>query len=423
MILITKPAVSPLRSLPTRFLLVLLILAGLLLPLAGGAQVSFLAVTTPVGSGFNTPYGMAVDSNGNVFLADYNNQAVYEIVASNGVVSSTSPVATLAAPSGGYSQPVSVAVDKFGDVFVADAGTANAVYEIVAVNGVVNGNSVVKKLPGLTSATYPNDLAVDASGDLFIVYPQLPALLEIVASGGTISPTSPIIALPAPSGGWMQPAGVKVDGSGDVFVADQGWNALFEIPAAGGYTAVNMIDASTNGAAALAVDRNGNVFFVGNFDTLLYEVEASGGYTTVDLLAAGFSGGNYFGMAVDGHGNIFVADAANSVVNEIPLDLVNFGSQAVGSPSAPISLPFNISANGATTIGSVAILTTGSSGMDFIDAGSSTCVAGTYPGNTNCVVNVSFAPVASGLRRGAVVFYDGSGNVLATVPISGVGTG
>ncbi|MGA9672282.1 MAG: hypothetical protein WBQ94_23920, partial [Terracidiphilus sp.] len=42
---------------------------------------------------------------------------------------------------------------------------------------------------------------------------------------------------------------------------------------------------------------------------------------------------------------------------------------------------------------------------------------------TNCVVNVSFAPVASGLRRGAVVFYDGSGNVLATVPISGVGTG
>src|ERR1700744_1586091 len=124
---------------PMRLLLVLLEMLGFFLPIAAQAQVLFLQVKTPVGSGFNTPYGTAVDRNGNVFVADYNNQAIYEIVASSGVVSGTSTVVQLAAPNGGYSQPVGVAVDSHGDVFVADAGTANAVDEIVAVNGIVNG--------------------------------------------------------------------------------------------------------------------------------------------------------------------------------------------------------------------------------------------------------------------------------------------
>ncbi|MGA9673324.1 MAG: hypothetical protein WBQ94_29300, partial [Terracidiphilus sp.] len=408
-----------------RYLLVLHVIAGLLLPIAGRAQVLFLGVKAPVGSGFNTPYGTAVDSNGNVFVADYSNQAIYEIVASNGIVSSASTVVTLAAPSGGYSQPVGVAVDKFGDVFVADAGTANAVDEIVAVNGVVNGSSVVNKLAGLPVFSYPNDLAVDVdgSGNLFIVYPQYQVVLEIVASGGVISPTSPIVALPAPSGGGLQPSGIAVDGSGDVFVADQGRNALYEIPVAGGYTTVNTIDTSTVGAATLAADRHGNVFFIGNFGTVLYEIPASGNYTTVDLLAVGFSGGNYFGMAADGHGKIFVADAANAIVDEVALDRVNFGSQTIGSTSQTIAIPFNVGLTGPTTVSKISILTTGVAGKDFADAGSSSCIATTYFNSTNCVVNVSFAPVASGLRRGAVVFYDGSGNVLATVPISGVGTG
>jgi sugar lactone lactonase YvrE len=421
--LITKFAVSPLRSLPVRFLLVLLVLAGPLSPIAGRAQVLFLGVKTPVGSGFNIPCGTAVDGNGNVYVADCSSQAVYEIVASDGVVSSTSTAVLLAAPSGGYSQPVGVAVDKYGDVFVADSGTANAVDEIVAVNGVVNGSSVVNKLAGLPVFGSPNGLAVDGSGDLFVAYPQNGVVFEIVASGGTISTTSPIIALPAPSGGWSQPSGVAVDGSGDVFIADSGANALYEIPATGGYTTVSTIDTSTEGATTIAADRNGNVFFIGNFGTVLWEIPASGGYTTIDLLAVGFSGGNFFGITVDGHGNIFVADAANGVVDDVALDRVNFGSQAIGSPGETIAMPFNISLTGPTTLGKVSILTTGVAGKDFADAGSSTCIATTYSTSTNCVVNVSFTPLASGLRRGAVVFYDGSGNVLLTTPIYGVGTG
>jgi streptogramin lyase len=103
---------------------------------------------------------------------------------------------------------------------------------------------------------------------------------------------------------------------------------------------------------------------------------------------------------------------------------VNIGSQAVGSASIAVSLPFTIEAD--TKVGSIAVLTTGITGQDFAAANKSTCRAMTYTTATNCVVKVSFTPLATGLRRGAVVFYSrgkNTGMVLATVPVFGVGTG
>jgi sugar lactone lactonase YvrE len=103
---------------------------------------------------------------------------------------------------------------------------------------------------------------------------------------------------------------------------------------------------------------------------------------------------------------------------------VNMGSQAVGSPSATSSLSFTIAAG--TKVSSIEVLTTGIAGRDFAQATGSTCTAMTYTTATNCVVNVSFTPLAAGSRRGAVVFYSGAhktSTALATVPVFGVGTG
>ena len=77
-------------------------------------------------------------------------------------------------------------------------------------------------------------------------------------------------------------------------------------------------------------------------------------------------------------------------------------------------------------MGSIAALTTGIAGKDFAIATGSTCTATTYATVTSCAVNVSFAPLAAGLRRGALVFYSGANNtgtVLASVPIAGIGNG
>ena len=103
---------------------------------------------------------------------------------------------------------------------------------------------------------------------------------------------------------------------------------------------------------------------------------------------------------------------------------VNFGSQAIGSPSAAKTLNFSISSG--TTVGSIGVLTQGAANLDFGNAAGSTCTTKTYTTATNCTVNVTFTPKAAGLRMGAVVFFSGANNtgtVLANVPVYGVGTG
>ena len=72
---------------------------------------------------------------------------------------------------------------------------------------------------------------------------------------------------------------------------------------------------------------------------------------------------------------------------------VNFHSEAVGSRSATISLPFTIGSDVSTKVGSIGVLTTGVAGKDFAAVtGSTSCAATTYAAETNCVVNVTFKP-------------------------------
>ena len=132
-----------------------------------------------VGSGFSGPYGVAVDASGDVFVANDGNNAVYEIVAGSngnpaGVVSASSTVNPIGS---GFTSPTGVAVDAIGDVFVADPNN-NAVYEIVAVSGVVSSSSTVNTL---STGGSPNDVAVDGSGNVFVADLTGSTINEIVA--------------------------------------------------------------------------------------------------------------------------------------------------------------------------------------------------------------------------------------------------
>ena len=99
----------------------------------------------------------------------------------------------------------------------------------------------------------------------------------------------------------------------------------------------------------------------------------------------------------------------------------DFGPVSIGATSA--AQTFNFSIPGGTTVGSIGVLTEGAPNLDFTDAGGDTCTATTYTSTTNCTVNVQFAPKFAGLRMGAVIFKDGSGNVLSNTYVNGIGTG
>jgi len=121
------------------------------------------------------------------------------------------------------------------------------------------------------------------------------------------------------------------------------------------------------------------------------------------------------------------ANASNnnlgSRVSEVTSSNGNFGTVNVGSKSTtPISMIFTFDTAG--TLGSTTVVTQGATGLDFTDAGTGTCKAGTaYGSGATCTINVSFSPKLTGTRYGAANLLDGSGNVLATGYVQGTGVG
>jgi hypothetical protein len=120
--------------------------------------------------------------------------------------------------------------------------------------------------------------------------------------------------------------------------------------------------------------------------------------------------------------------ASAQVVTFTGSQAVNFGSvnvcpsgQSTPAPcSKTLTLTYNVTGSG--TLGTPQVLTTGAPGLDFTLASGSTCTGSVTVGNT-CTVNVAFAPLGTGLRKGGVEIVDGSGNVLANTYIYGSGVG
>ncbi|MCL2659618.1 MAG: YDG domain-containing protein, partial [Acidobacteriaceae bacterium] len=386
----------------------------------------------PLGGGFSDPYGVAVDSGGNVFVADHNN-GVLEIPASciDGANNAGCTKTLGKVGSNVISTAYSVAVDGSGNVYATDSGhnlwqilgscllntatdpsTCGATpvglpsgpnkASVVAVDGsgvvyIVDNNGSVWKLQS-GSATQlgsgfsnSSGITVDRSGNVYIANQSYtdPNVYRLQGGCGVSSPGSATCPATQLGNGFTYPRGVAVDSSGNVFVGDNGSasnNALKEIPA-------SCISTATPS-------------------------------TCTPVTLAGPSSGNFYGVAVDGSGNVYVADNTHYTVTKYLRPAVDFGLVAVGSPSASMQLTFSITTGG--TLGAPQALTMGAPNLDFaVDSATAPTCTGSVTAGQNCTVNVIFTPKYAGLRMGAVVLYDDSATpqVVATALVHGIGTG
>ena len=100
---------------------------------------------------------------------------------------------------------------------------------------------------------------------------------------------------------------------------------------------------------------------------------------------------------------------------------IGFGSIALGS-STISTVTFTLTA--AIKLGTVSVVTQGTAGLDFTNAGSGTCAAGnTYAAGQTCTVDVQFAPHSPGMRLGAVSVADDAGRRAGSATLSGTGVG
>jgi hypothetical protein len=392
------------------------------------------AQTTLANFGYHT--GLAVDASGNVFIGNWNNQELDEIVAVNGSIPANPTIKTVAT---GFGLIEGVGLDPSGDVLVADSELG--LVEVSAVNGVIPADPPIRTiLSSVVGGLAFQCLAVDASGDVFIVSN---GVQEVLAVNGSIPDNPTLLTIDSDTN--ISPYAVAVDGSGDIFVVGgAAWNAIQELVAVNGTVPANpTIKTLLSGFAyfpvGLAVDVKGDVFIcdLGGGDSvrddgLVRELLAVDGVIpanpTIQVVGGGYDPNNGpTDITVDQNGNLFVADG----VAELQFGSVNFGTVNVCPPgvtgAAPcsnsVTLTFNIGAG--TTIGAVNILNSGSNNSAFQaepdDSSTTLCSPHTYRKATTCTIDVTYTPLASGVSNGSVQIVDKGGVVLATTSIYGIG--
>jgi len=299
-----------------------------------------------IGSGFTTPFGVAADVSGNVYVADYGNGAIKEIPAAGGA-----PVTLLT----GFTTGIGVAVDAAGNIYVADAS-----------------NTTINKYPAGTSTPVaigtgfgaPYGIAVDSKGNVYVADFSNSAVDKIPAGGGT-----PV----AIGAGFSEPTGVAVDGAGNVYVADFGHGLVKEILVNGGTTIT--VGSGFTSPVGVAIDPAGNLFVADFGASAMFELPA--GQTTPIVLGGSYA--NPTGVAVDGSGKLSVANYQSATEANDVLRLTPVGGYYL-STFLPAGLAFN-SATGVIS-GSPAIIS---------PATNYTVSAYNTTGSTSAVVNIKVA--------------------------------
>jgi sugar lactone lactonase YvrE len=322
---------------------------GSIATIAGNGQAPSSGDGGPAASAqLASPGGVAVDSVGNVFIADSGNYRILEVtpdgiittVAGNGAYGSSGDGGPA---TSAQMEPVNVALDAAGDLFLFDL--PNRSIRKVSPGGIISTVTVV----GGNNYT----VAADGAGDVF--FGSLTAVIEISSDGTIHTVAGSTFGFsgdggPATSAQLAYPGGVALDGAGNLYIADIQNHRIRKVtpdgiisttagsstttsntgcchPSPGGFSGDGgpAIDAQLSFPAGVAVDSAGNVYIADWDNNRIRKVSTDGIITTIAgngiqgysgdgglASSASFSGPTT--LAVGGGGNIYVADPGNNAI-------------------------------------------------------------------------------------------------------------
>jgi hypothetical protein len=322
--------------------------------IAGLAGSSGSADGTNSDTRFNHPFGVAVDSGGDLYVADTGNNTIRKL-AQEGTNWVSSTIAGLAGSSGSadgtnsdarFDVPIGAAVDGGGNIYVVDGNSTIRNLTLVGTNWV---SSTVAGLAGSlgsadgtnTNARFndPVGVAVDSASNLYVADTGNNTIRKLAQEGSNWV-SSTIAGLPSGPGSadgtntaarFSGPTSLAVDGAGNLYVADSTIRKL--TPVGGNW--VSSTIAGISGVLAVAVDTGDNVYAA-------VDLTLQDGAVSISKLT--LAGTNWVssaigtvlgeGLAVDSAGDVYVPGDTkfNTIAKFTPIG-TNWVSSAIGAVS------------------------------------------------------------------------------------------
>jgi uncharacterized protein (TIGR03437 family) len=385
------------------------------------------------------PAAVSLDSTGNLYIADSGTERVRQVLPS-GVIQTIAGTGIAAAGTGDLHAPMGVAVNAAGDLTIAD--TANHRIRKVSAGATVTiagtgtaGAGPEGLAPGETPLNSPRGVCVDRAGTLFIVDTGNHRVLQI-APGGTVrtaagngSPGYAGDGGPARLAQLNQPSACTLDAAGNLFIADTANHCIRQVTASGAISTIAgagqagaggdegpATAAALNAPRGVAVDESGSVYIADTANHRIRQVTPDGViHTIAGQDAAGFTGDggpalqaqlhSPGGLALDGLGNLYVADTGNNRVRRLV-------GQSVGAVSTRTFYVVNAASLQAGPVSPGEIVTIFGAGI-----GSGSAAAAAFDSSGLLPTQLAGAEVRfDGVP--APLFYAQSGQINAQVPYS-----
>jgi sugar lactone lactonase YvrE len=388
------------------------------------------SVSTPVT--LNNSQGLAVDTYGDIFLADTGNGKVVAdcLATTTATVDGNGSIANSFCGSAGYTgavvelatgftKPSAIALDGVNNLYVVDS-SANSLTVIQNVNLASSTPIIDTTTIGGTALNGPLGIAIDGYANVYIADSGNNRIVQAHQYGAAATQNAVYVASTVKFGGTAlsNPTGIALDSAGDLFIADTGNNRIVKVTPMGVTSVVSTTGVTLNAPSAVQVLPSGALVVTDRGNGLSLITNGTGAVLPV----GSFTLSGPQGVALDLAGNIYITDTGNTRVLELAVSTpaaTAFLSTPQGGTSASATATVNNSGNAALAISAAPL----SSSANFTVNGATTCSATSslVAGTGSCTVVSNFTPQATGALTGNITLTDNQlGFTLNTSVPSGV---